>query len=133
MKEIFVNEIIEQDGITHGVIGSNKTVLKNIPIVFQDTKLKIINSILNNPPKEGFHSIDRFCQYVVLTNCNPLFGGLSMKVSDYTTMDLALEEYRKLAAKDWDKDDIDNIMRLVQDIQKDCPEQAKMTIEDIFD
>jgi hypothetical protein len=43
------------------------------------------------PPKEGFHTVDRFCQYIILTQFDQIIGS-SIKVSDlYKDLDMVLE------------------------------------------
>jgi hypothetical protein len=132
MKQIFVNQIYEDKGITHGIVGSNKTTLENIKIIFTGEKFKIISQLLSRPPLEGFHTVDRFCQYIVLTQLHPQ-QGLSMKISDFhNDLDSALDEYNELIEKDWEKKTRDKIMRLFQDIKSNPKELAEMIVVPII-
>jgi hypothetical protein len=132
MKQIYVNKIYDDNGVTHGAAGADKTAIKNIPIVFAEPYFKIITTLLSNPPAEGFHTIDRYCQYIVLTELNPLLG-LSMKVSDFhNNLDAALDEYTELKGKEWSQQARDKIMKLFTEIKDNPTDIAEMIIEPII-
>jgi hypothetical protein len=129
MKEIFVNRIIEENNITRGLCVLDNTTHKNLEIIYTTKQLDYIKSLLKTPPKEGFHSLDRFCQFVVLTQYDPVLG-LSMSVYDFNdNMDNVLDEYLILTEKEWDKSDIEMIAKLFQEGYQDKNNRAKMIIE----
>ena len=126
MKEVHVNEIREENGITHGLAVSTKTALKNIPIVLSGKVLEVVSELVKHPPKEGFGSLIRFCQYIVLIRMDPILG-FSMQLSDFhNNLDAALDEYNALKLNNWDKEQRDKIMKLFQDIRNNPTDIATL-------
>lgn len=129
MTDIFVNEIIKDNGVTYGIAVWDKTVLKNINIIYSGAMLTNILSLLNNPPSEGLYFFDRFCQYVVFVQQEPYYG-LTMKFTDYQNNDnLALDEYLKLKQKDWLQRDREKIMELYHEIKTQKHDTAQFVVE----
>lgn len=130
MIKVYVNRIIEENGVTHGIIGLDKTVFENLRIIYSPSKREIINTLLTFHKEKDFYLLDRFCQFICYTQ-HQSFAGLSMKISDYhNDLDSALKEYSILREKDWRKEDTDKIMVLFQEIEKDNKELAEMIIKD---
>jgi hypothetical protein len=127
--DIFVNDIIDDNGVTHGIAVWNKTVLKNINLIYSGNKLTKILSLIENPPKEGFYFFDKFCQYVVFVHQQPVLG-LSMKFTDFQNNDdLALDEYLLLKEKQWQQHDREKIMQLFHDIKTKSHDNGNLIIE----
>lgn len=130
MKELFVNEIIEQIGVTHGIVGEDRLVKKNLYAIYPKDKVEKIMTIFSHPTDASYF-FDGFCQYVIYVQYQPGIG-LSMKISDYKgDIDLALDEYRKLQEKGWNQADIDKIMKIFQQISKNKKDWAKLTVQPI--
>jgi hypothetical protein len=126
MEKLFVNEVVKENGVTHGIVGSGKTTLDNIKIIFKGNRFDAISTLIENPPAEGFNSFDRFCQFIVLTQFHPTFG-LSMKISDFhNDMDAALDEYNVLKGKELEKETRDKLMRLFLEIKDHPKERAEL-------
>src|SRR5437016_3176387 len=119
MRQLIANEIIEQNGITQAIVVWNEDVVKNLSVIYPRGPVgEKIKNLLLNPPKDGFHFIDRFCQYVILLQ-DDVFTGLSMKISDFkNNIDTGLEEYQQLKRLGWDQQDIEKIMKIVVDIKE---------------
>ena len=129
MTDIFVNDIVEDNGIIHGLAVLNNTVLKNINLIYSSNKLTDILALIKNPPKEGFYFFDKFCQYVVFVQQQPVLG-LSMKFTDFQNNDdLALDEYLVLKEKQWQQQDREKIMQLFHDIKTKSNETGNLIIE----
>jgi hypothetical protein len=128
MKELFVNEIIEQNGITHGIAGEDRLVKKNLYVMYPKDKVTKIMAIFSGPVDASYF-FEGFCQYVVYVQYQPGIG-LSMKISDFKgDTDLALDEYRTLQVKGWSQTDIDKIMGIIQRIAKNKKDWAKITVQ----
>lgn len=121
MIQLVANEIIEQNGVIHALVVIDTDIITNLSVIYPEGPVGAhIKSLLLNPPDDGFHLIDRFCQYVVLLQ-DDVYTGLSMKLSDFKgNIDTGLEEYQELKGLGWDQADIDKIMQIVVDI-KDNP------------
>ena len=129
MKQLFVNQIIAQDGVTHGVAGLERTVRKNLYTMYSNSKVEKLLQLFAQAP-EGAYFFDQFCQYVVYVQHQPVLG-LSMKISDFhKDTDLVLEEYSNLRGKGWKKEDTDKIMKICQAIEVYKGEQAELVIKD---
>lgn len=129
MTDIFVNEILEDNGVTHGIAVWDKTVLKNIHILYSGKMLTNILALISNPPKEGLYFFDKFCQYVVFVQQQPILG-LTMKFTDYQNNDdLALDEYLILKEKDWQQQDREKIMKLYHEIKTQKHDTAQFVVE----
>ena len=132
MKQLFANQIIEQGGIVQGLVILDRTAHENLPIIFTGNALSYIKSLIERPPADGFYTLDRFCQYIILTQYHPETR-LSMKISDYNNnINVALDEYSELISKEWEKEDRDKIMRLFQIIEMDLDNRAEIIIKDSF-
>jgi hypothetical protein len=122
VKQVLVNEIIEQNGITHGLVVWESTVNKSMELMFKGDGfiLKNIEHFKKNlPDPSGFHFITRYCQFVVYYEYHP-FTGSAMKVSDFAyNIDDALDEYIRLAEKEWKIEDRESLMKSFQKIQED--------------
>ena len=130
MKELFVNQIVEQGGITHGIAGEDRLVKKNMYVIYPREKVTKLLGIFSHPVNPSYF-FDRFCQYIIYVQYQPGIG-LSMKVSDFKgDIDLALDEYRKLHIKGWSQADLDKIMRLVQDVTKNKNDWAKLIVRPV--
>lgn len=130
MKELFVNQIVEQGGVTHGIIGEDRLVKKNLYAIYSKEKVAKLLVIFSDPINDSYF-FDRFCQYIIYVQYQPTIG-LSMKISDFKDdIDLALDEYRKLQIKGWAQADIDKIMKLVQEIGKNKKDWAKLIIQPV--
>jgi hypothetical protein len=129
MKPIYVNHIIEQNGITHGIAALDKTVLEDIDLIYTGKMLQVVKQLISTVTAEPFYFFDRFCQFVIYLQYQPVLG-LSLKVSDYhNDVNAALDEYNILSANQWQKKDRDKILQLFQEIQK-SNEVAEMIIKD---
>lgn len=129
MTDIFVNDIIEDNGVTHGIAVLDKTVLKNIKIVYSGKMLATILALINTPPQEGLYFFDKFCQYVVYFQQQPDLG-LTMKLTDYQNNDdLALDEYLVLKQKDWLQQDREKIMELFHEIKTQKHDTAQFVVD----
>jgi hypothetical protein len=128
MEKVYFDEIIKQDGITHGLVVFHKTVVDNLKIIFgEELAIKVLDAL--TIPPDGGHFIERFCQFIILVNYSPTIG-FSMKISDYKgNLDVALDEYSELQKNNWDQADIDKIMLLFQEIENKPTELAEMVLQ----
>ena len=56
-----------------------------------------------------------------------------MKISDFhNDVNIALDEYSSLKLIGWSKNDIDKIMQLFQEIEKDKDSTAELVVKDAF-
>ena len=130
MQNIYANEIIEQNNITVGIAVLNETVFENLNTIFAPQKLAAILTQVKQHP-EGAYFFTRFCQYIVFVQVNNL--GWSMKISDFhNDVNIALDEYSSLKLIGWSKNDIDKIMQLFQEIEKDKDSTAELVVKDAF-
>lgn len=129
MKEIFVEKIIEENGITHGLTGDDKTVKENLVIVYPAGGKNYVLSLIKTRGDESFYVIDRFCQFIVFTQYTPQLG-LSMRISDFhNRFEGALDFYGELK-DDWSSADTDKIISICNDILTRKEDTAKMVIKD---
>lgn len=127
--KIYVNEIIHEGIITHGIVVLKSTIYEDIDIIYKGKIKDFLISMIKNS-KEAFYSFDRFCQYVIYLQFQPILG-LSIKISDFKNdTDAALDEYMSLRIKDWLKKDTDIIMKIFQEIKNDKTNTARMVIKD---
>lgn len=131
MVQIPVNEIIEQSGITQGLVVLDKTINETMPIIYSEKTLSAIAFTLQqHGGKVPFYHIDRFYQYITLIMYDP-FLKFSIKISDFkNNVDTALDGYSELKEKDWLPGDRDKIMRIFQEIQSNPEQKAEMVIKD---
>jgi hypothetical protein len=130
MQSIYVNKIIENNGITHGIAVSDRTVTKTIDNIFTDNVLAYFRHLLTNPPLQPFYTFDNFCQFVVYLQYYPTLGW-TIKFSNFNNnIDLAFEEYVELRNKGWTQSDRDKIMEMFNEI-KDNTETAYFVIDDL--
>ena len=126
MEEVFVNEILEDKHGTHGIVVKNDQVVTCLRTMFG---YKIAN-VLRDQAKSGaeFYLIERFYQYAVFIHFQKK-SGFYIKLSDFTTTAGAtLDAYLANEAKDWQKSDRDKFVSIVQGIQKDKSEIAKISL-----
>ena len=129
VQQIPVNEIIEQEGVIHGLVVLDKTAKEVLPIIF--TKNQLLGMVGKMQTKnEPFYTFSRYCQYVVYTQFDPVLA-FTIKISDYSNnLDIALDEYSVLKNKGWLQSDRDNIMKVFQNIKDNPNEKAEMVISD---
>jgi hypothetical protein len=130
MKQIYANTIVEQDGVTHGIAGLDKTIVENLGIMYKSGMAQAIIQQFAKAPDAAYF-FDQFCQFVVYVQFQRGIG-LSMKISDFHgNTDLALDEYKKLQSKGWRKEDTDKIMKLCLAIESYTGEKAEIVIKDL--
>lgn len=128
-KEIYANQIIEENGVKHGIAGLNQTVFDNLQILYSPIKVKNLLEVFAKSP-DGAYFFDKYCQLLIFFQFQPGLG-YSMRISDFhNDLDLALDEYSKLTEKGWNKDDRDKIMSIFQDIKEKNSEIAEIVIKD---
>ena len=134
MKKIFINSIVEQNGVTHGMAVVDKTIKENFQIVYTEGQIRgLAGYMQQNNGTVPFYSFDRFCQYIIYLQFQPFGVGFSMKITDFKNdIDLALGEYSELKEKGWLQSDRDKIMQIFQEIQKDPESVAEMVLKDPF-
>lgn len=116
MKELYVNAIHEENGITHGLVGFTNDVKKNLRTIYGNKKFEAMEKAFFS--KGAAYFFDRFCQYIVFVQYDPN-QGYSMKISDFhKNVDSALDEYRDLQKSQWNQKDIDKIMKLFNEIER---------------
>lgn len=126
MEEIFVNKIIEDKHVTHGIVVENDLVVKDLKVMFGD---KIANVLIKQAKTVSeFYLIERFYQYAVFIQYQKKIG-FSIKLSDFNkNTDNALDKYLAVEATDWQKSDRDKYVSIVQGILMDKSENAKLTV-----
>ena len=130
MKKVFVNQIMEENGILHGIAALDKTIKEDLPIIYPSKKLQILEKLQATHHPNSVYSFDRYCQFVVYLQYQPILG-FSIKLSDYkNNIDAALDEYSILRGKGWLKEDIDKIMTIFQDIKDNPADLAEMITKD---
>jgi hypothetical protein len=128
MKTLFVTEIVEQNGVSHGIVGQDSLVKKNMYLIYPKSMVDRLMAIFSHQT-EASYFFDRFCQYVIYIQYQPGIG-LSMKISDYKgNADLALDEYRILQEKGWNQADIEKIMKIFQEIGKNKKDWARIIVQ----
>ena len=131
MIQIFVNEIIEKaNGGRTGLVVSNDTIAEDMPILYDEKVQQGIKHFIQNPPNpEGFHMFSKFCQLIVLFKWDTKIGA-SITLTDYdNNVDNALDEYLKLAQKEWAIEDRNTIMEIFEEVRNDkSGERAEMII-----
>lgn len=133
MKEVFINAIHEENGITHGMAVRNQTAAENLAMMYSRGKLEaIINAIKNSGQVSGYF-FDRYSQYIVY--CLIDFStGLSMQFSDFhDNSEAAFDYYMVLTDKGWKEADKIKIIEIFNDINVNRADIAKMTIKDPVD
>jgi hypothetical protein len=126
MKEIKVNQIDIDRGVTHGIIVTPDLIAKALKLIFGEEKMTNI-LILPRVMPDGFHLIEKFHQYVVYVEYRPPIG-FSIKVSDFgNNINNVLDEFLELEAKNWESEDITKYVRLVDEIiQEGYKQEATM-------
>jgi hypothetical protein len=133
MIVLTANESIRDDnGVLHHIVVDDREVIKNLAVIYPGEKGEAIRRLIKNSPKEGFHFIDRFHQFVILFMFDPQVG-LSMKISDFKgNVDLGLDEYRILMDNDWDQEDINKIMQIIVEInEKPSPDAVLINLRSL--
>ncbi len=126
MKEFFVNHIVEDKSIIHGIATADKAVIKNINTMFGRKMAEVIIHLVNK--NEDFFTIERFCQYVGFIQFRVGLG-LSLKLTDFRgNMDNALDEYLELEGKGWDKADRDKYIQVAHEILEQQTEEATLRV-----
>lgn len=126
MEEIFVNEIVEDKYGTHGVVVKNDQAVLCLRTMFG---YKIAN-VLRDQAKSvaEFYLIEHFYQYAVFIHFQKK-SGFYIKLSDFNKNTAAsLDAYLAAEAKGWQKSDRDKYVSIVQGIQKEKSEIAKITL-----
>lgn len=126
MSEIIipVNEIIQDEKITTGLVVWNETVRDALMVIYKPEKLLGILQLAKEHPIEGVYFQDRFCQYIILvqlkvTAVKPFIDG-SIKLLDcHNDLDAALDEYRAYRDNKWDEKTMNEFMKLYQKIEQD--------------
>lgn len=128
--EIFINHIEKEGETIHGIAAWNKTVEENLNIIFRgDKALHDLKFLIKNL-KEPFYTFARFCQFVVYIQYQPVLG-LTMVLTDFKNdTDAALDYYKQLREKDWNKADVDKILSIFQEIQNDKTNIAKLVMKE---
>lgn len=117
MKKLIVNKIIEDGTGTHGLTVIDRCVMDNIRTAYGEGKVGGYHFKASQVDK--FYSIARFFQYVGLIIYDKE-QGYTMRLSDFKgSIDNVLDEYLKLMKNDWEKEDTDNYVRIVQEIIDD--------------
>lgn len=126
MKRFLVNKIINESHLTMATVGSNKAVLKNLDTMLGKEKTYNIVQLISN--NEDFYFIERFCQFIGIVNFKVKLSGFSMTLLHFNgKIDNALDEYPIFKECNWNKEDIDKIVRIFDDIiQDNNPEQAEL-------
>jgi hypothetical protein len=130
MENIFVNKILEENNVIRGIAVWDDTILKNIHILFKGDKvLQHILNLINNPPEEGFHFYDKFCQFIVSVERHPNLG-LIMEFMDYQDNDdTALDSYLTMKEKEWPQKEREDIMELYHHIKTQNHSNAQLVLE----
>ncbi len=129
MKKIYVNAIIEKDGLIQGLSVHNITVAENLTAMFDRSQLtQLISSLKDNPTGEGY-TFFRFCQYVILFE-NRKNVGLKMEVLDFKNANAVFDYYMDLTDHDWREEDKQNIISIYNDIDDNKGETAEMILKD---
>lgn len=126
MEEVFVNEIVEDKHGKHGVVVKNDQVVLCLRTMFG---YKIAN-VLRDQAKSvaEFYLIERFYQYAVFIHFQKK-SGFYIKLSEFNKNGAALlDTYLATEAKDWQKSDRDKYVSIVQGIQKEKSEKARITV-----
>lgn len=129
MKPIYVNNTYTQDNLFNGVAVLDKTVWKNLKNIYPDHIYQALKQKVNSG-KEPFYSYDKYCQFVIYLQYQPVLG-LSLKFIDfYNNTDYALDEYNLLKEIGWTAPEIEKIMKLFTEIKENNPEKGEFIIED---
>lgn len=126
MQEIIipVNEIIEDEKITTGLVVWNETVRDVLMVIYKPEKLMGLIVLAKEHPAEGIYFQDRFCQFIILvqlkvTAMHPFIDG-SIKLLDCRNdIDAALDEYRAYRDNQWDEKAMNEFLKLFQKIEQD--------------
>lgn len=131
MIEIFVNTILERNGVINGISVLEQTTLDNLIQVHGERKLYAWLQEINKRPGEDSYSFDRYCQYVVYSQFRWELRW-TIKFMDFGNMDIALDEYISLTEKGWEQKDKDKIMILYQQIQETPQDVGELIVKDPF-
>ena len=129
MKPIYVNNTYTQDNLFNGVAVFDKTVWKNLKNIYPDHIYQALKQKVNSG-EEPFYSYDKYCQFVIYLQYQPVLG-LSLKFIDFdNNIDYALDEYNLLKKTGWTNQEIEKIMKLFTEIKESNTETGEFIIED---
>lgn len=132
-KQIFVNELIQNNDVIRYAIVGDKTIQKTMKKLYDD---KVRNNLIaltqREPTKsDGFFIFSKFCQFVVYFQHRPPLG-ISIELMDFTNtpnINAAFEYLIELRSLGWDDKTRDKIQELAHEIKKnENSEQAEIVI-----
>jgi hypothetical protein len=130
MKDVFVNAIVEENALTHGICFFEEIVAQNFDIIY-DTKATAAAQVFRRTSAEGDYMITRYAQFIVLLENNPEMG-LVLRFTEFEEVDAALDEYLAMTDKRWSQGDFDKIMRLQMEVKENDHERARLVVIDTF-
>ena len=120
--DIFVNKVMEENGITKGYAVHEDTIEKDLKILFTNIE-RATFVILAKSYENGFYTFDRFCQFFVYYQYNNL--GWTIIFIDYNNnINAAIKEFEGFKEED-------KIKEIFNQIEKyHYLEPARMIIEE---
>lgn len=130
-KQVLVNAIQEDNGLTFGIVSDTYTTAENLSKMYSREVMVEVNNQIRAAGQTEAYFFDRYCQFIIQFQfIAPIT--LLMKVWDlHDSTDVALDNYLMQAKDNWKKEDRGKVMALFQKIQNDPnKEMAEMILKD---
>ena len=126
MTEILVDTLIIEGETTFGISTTEKCINQTVTLILGEKGIEALNKIYKETNDEGFHTFDKFKQFVVCINYYPVLG-ISLKFINYNNNDdAALDDYLILKDKSWTEFDRNKIMELYLETKNYKGSDAKL-------
>jgi hypothetical protein len=121
MRQIFVNEIVEGERITHGYAAYEETIVQNLRTIFSQQELGEMIEGIESLSQDSGTRLVRFCQFIIYLSFHkkPKLTLGMVFIDCHSDVDAALDEYLTYGRHNWDQEAKDRFMRLFQEIQND--------------
>lgn len=126
MKRLYANRKTLIEGVTTYMALEDNIVIENFNVIYGEEKTeRLVKNILDMGVP--MYSIMRLCNFVVVMRFAPK-NGFSLELMEYEDLNQGLERFKTYQGKNWKPEDIDKIMKLVQEISENNSELCEVSI-----
>lgn len=117
MHKLLVNEITDNGHLLYAIAVTGNTIQHNMAVIYGENRLPGLLQTANDHPDTPFASIDKFHQFVVVTEY-AANTGFTMNLVDFRGDAAAgLDKYLLSTQRTWDKNERDRISDLALSIE----------------
>jgi len=128
--EIYVDDIIEDNGLIRAVAIDHKTVIKNLEVMLGEMKMRGLLTGIKNRANEPSYFVTQFHQFVVYFQYDPNPNlGMHIEFMDFQNDDdIALDRYLVFKEKNWDEVARLKVMESYHQIKQNNPARVNLVL-----